>query len=358
MEQTYTNFRYLLIFIFFTLGLSGCMSSLSLQVLKPADVTLNENIKTIAIADRSKPKSNVANVLEGVLSGEGLGQDKSGIQNALSGLNDILGRSPRFQGKMTDIYLQGSGAGNSFPEPLVWEEVTRICNFYDADALVLLETYDSDIRIVPSVKLVDKKDNEGRTYKQKEFWAEQRVRVQVGFRVYDAERKTVSDQYHFTEEMSWTGKGLTEAEALSRLINKRAAVDRVSFAAGNKYGYRISPMWVNVHRSYYKKDRASALIKEAARRVHVGDWEGAEKNWKSILESNTRRKTAGRAAYNLALAAEVRGDLNEAKSWAMEAYTKYGNKNARDYERIIQRRIYDLQRLEQQMEPVNNNSQE
>ncbi|HEY8399626.1 MAG TPA: DUF6340 family protein [Cytophagaceae bacterium] len=333
------------------------MSSLNLQVMKPADIYLGEHIKTIAIGDRTKPQSEVANVLEGILTGEGLHQDKFGKQNALVGLNDILSRSPRYKGKVTDVYIVGSGAGHVFPDPLPWEEVDKLCNFYDAEALCLMETYDSDTKITPSVKMVDKKDSEGRTYKEKEYWVEQRVRVQVGFRVYDVVKRTISDQYHFVEEMGWTGKGATEKEAMSRLINKRDATNKVSFAAGNKYGYRISPMWITVSRSYYKKDSKFPQIKRAARMVHVNDWEGAEREWKSLINCG-RAKTAGRAAYNLALACEVKGLLEEARGWTMEAYTKYGNKKARDYQRILERRIYDEQRLKEQMEPVNNENNE
>ena len=70
--------------------------------------------------------------------------------------------------------------------------------------------------------------------------------------------------------------------------------------------------------------------------------------WLDIVEK-TDYKTAGKTAYNLALAYEVIGDLQIAKDWAQRAYTQYNVKKARDYSAILQRRIYEIERLKQQM---------
>ena len=69
-----------LMWIAATISLSACMSSTSLQVLKPADITLPEHIQKIAVANRSLPsKKNVfGNVLEGLLTGEGIFMDREG----------------------------------------------------------------------------------------------------------------------------------------------------------------------------------------------------------------------------------------------------------------------------------------
>ena len=59
--------------------LSSCStSSVLVSIQKPADISLPQDIKTVVVANRSIPtKKNLAgNILEGLVSGEGIGTDK------------------------------------------------------------------------------------------------------------------------------------------------------------------------------------------------------------------------------------------------------------------------------------------
>ncbi len=49
------------------------------------------------------------------------------------------------------------------------------------------------------------------------------------------------------------------------------------------------------------------------------------------------------------------GRLDEAKAWSDKAYTLYVNNTARSYSHVLDRRIYDNQRLQNQMKSVANN---
>jgi tetratricopeptide (TPR) repeat protein len=95
-------------------------------------------------------------------------------------------------------------------------------------------------------------------------------------------------------------------------------------------------------------------MKPAFRMAYVNDWDGAARLWEQIVETSGG-KTAGKAAYNLAIALEVMGRLDEAKAWTDKAFTMYGNKKARSYSYVLDRRIYDNQRLQNQMKSVANN---
>ncbi len=96
-------------------------------------------------------------------------------------------------------------------------------------------------------------------------------------------------------------------------------------------------------------------MKPAFRMAYVNDWDGAALLWEQIVATSGGR-TAGKAAYNLAIALEVTGRLDEAKAWSDKAYTLYGNKKVRSYSSyVLDRRIYDNQRLQNQMKSVANN---
>jgi hypothetical protein len=338
------------IFCFSAFVLTSCTSSLRMNVLQPAAVYVHPDIKTIALVNRTKPMSKAANIIEGILSGEGINQDKSGVDQALGGLMTELQSSPRFKIVTTDLFLQGSGSGGAFPVPLNWQEVADICQKFGADAVCTLETYDSDTRIVPTRTVTRKTGSDGKQYDYIEFVVTQTVTVQAGFRLYDPVAKTIVDQYDFTEQNNWTSRGLTEMQALSGLINKRAATDQVSNAAGIKYGIRIAPSWIWITRDFYTKGGKQNDMKTAGRLAKVNKWVEARQLWQGLQNADT--KTAGKAAYNIAISYEYEGNLNEAKNWASKAYTQYGNKKGRDYVRILDRRIADCNALQNQMQGV------
>ncbi|MBK7407804.1 MAG: hypothetical protein IPJ40_06820 [Saprospirales bacterium] len=111
----------------FLLGISlqSCMHSTTLQVLQPADMRIPEHLTTIATIDRSKPSNGFVNVLEGLFTGETIGQDKRGRLRALDGLTHSLTRTPRFQVKPTDIELEGTNTGNNMAPPLPGRKLSR-----------------------------------------------------------------------------------------------------------------------------------------------------------------------------------------------------------------------------------------
>ncbi|MBK6994268.1 MAG: hypothetical protein IPH31_04855 [Lewinellaceae bacterium] len=73
--------------------LASCTRNTTLRVLQPAQMTLPEHITTVAIVDRSKPSNGWSNFLEGLFTGEEIGQDRRSRQTAVDGLTNALTRS-------------------------------------------------------------------------------------------------------------------------------------------------------------------------------------------------------------------------------------------------------------------------
>ncbi|MBK6994271.1 MAG: hypothetical protein IPH31_04870 [Lewinellaceae bacterium] len=68
-----------------------------------------------------------------------------------------------------------------------------------------------------------------------------------------------------------------------------------------------------------------------------------------IALSGDNRKAAGRAAFNMAVASEVSGNLDLALEWATKSWNDYGNKKARNYINIIKARQNDARKVDSQM---------
>ena len=337
--------------LFCLAGLFSCTSSTQLQVLQPAQIVLPDHVEVIAIADRSKPAKGFANVVEGLFTGEDIGQDRRGRQRAQEGLTNILTRTPRYSVKSTGIEMTGSPSGNSFEPPIPWEEVERICQQYGADALITIEMYDSDNYVSTGARTEKKKDKDGKQYTETYYVADMRTQVRIGWRVYDPKQRRIIDEFTTVEDANSDARGNSEEQARRNLASKEGVTQTVSHAAGELYGMRIAPVWITVSRNWYTKGKGSAKadMERAARYARADNWDQAADIWNTLVNNAADEKTRGRAALNMAVAYERAGKLGLALDWAQASYTDFGNKSARSYIDVLRQRIYEQERVEEQM---------
>ena len=329
----------------------ACTSTTSMQVLQPAELTIPEHIQTIATVDRSKPEKGWITVLEGAISGEGIGQDKEGRRRALNGLTTTLTRTPRFEVRHTGMELTSSKGGGSLAPPLPWAEIEAICQRHDADAVVAIEMYDSDSYSSTSQTTEKRKDKDGNESVVTVFDSELEVSVQVGWRFYDPQNRIIIDEYTTRDDADANGRGDTEERALNDLPSVYSVVRDVSEIAGELYGMRIAPVWVNVNREFYTtaKGDFKAEMERANRYVKANEWEQASAIWRRIVENGYDGKAAGRAALNIAVAHERLDQLEKALEWAKRSYLDFDNKKARHYMTVLEQRINDRRRIDYQM---------
>lgn len=333
------------------LFLASCTSTTRLQVLQPAELTIPEHINTIATVDRSKPEKGWVNILEGVFTGEGINQDKDGRRRALDGLTKSLTRTPRFSVKHTGIEYTGSKGGGSFAPPLSWSEIEQICNTYDADAVVAIELYDSDNFVHTSESTKKTKDKDGKEVIEKVFNSRQNVNIRIGWRFYDPATRIIIDEYTTTDDAENSGSGSTEKNALNQLPAPYQVVRTISQVAGELYGMRIAPVWIDVNREFYStaKGTGKMQMEQANRYVKGNEWERAAEIWRAIANNPPDQKVGGRAALNMAVANERAGKLESALDWAKRSYLEFDNKKARHYITVLEQRLNDQRRVEYQM---------
>jgi hypothetical protein len=337
--------------LFLALFFGSCMRATQLTVLQPAAFKLPDHIATVAVVDRSKPSNGWLNVLEGIVTGEGIGQDRRSREQAVAGLTEALTRTPRFQVKSTGLEYTGSRAGVRLPEPMPWPEIERICREYGADAVVAIESFDSDNFTSARKVETKRKDKSGKQYLDTHYDSEQRTGVRLGWRLYDPKSRVILDEITTSDEQRRSATGQTERQALGNLPAPVNVSREAAYFAGQDYGARIAPLYVSVSRNFYAKAKGFKPQMQKAARLATGqEWAQAAEIWQNVVDHpNGNRKAAGRAAYNLAVAAEMEGDLDGALQWARKAYNDYGNSSARTYAEEIRRRQRDAERVEEQM---------
>ena len=341
-------------FSLFILGLFAVAScgtaTTQLQVLQPAELTIPDHIEVIATLDRSRPRSGFRNALEAVFTGESIGQDRRGRESAIDGLTNALTRTPRFQVKSTGMEMTGSRNGNRMEAPLPWSEIERLAERHKVDAILAIESFDSDSRTYTKERKYTKKVD-GVEVDKIEYKTKQDIRVRVGWRLYDPKERIIVDEFTAISDIDVDGRGDTEELSVANLPDQIRVVRDVSYDAGVLYGMRIAPVWITVSRTFYttSKKADKALMQKAARYTKSDNWEAATKIWKSLINQSLESKTPGKAAHNLAVAAERLGKLEYALDWAKKAYFDYGNKSSKNYIRDLERRLNDKRKVNRQM---------
>jgi hypothetical protein len=304
--------------------------TMNFNVLIPAVIDVPEHIQVAAMIDRTLVEDDASNVIEGVITGEMIGEDKQATQILMDGVHAMLENAATISLKRTsEVYPGGSPFSAAFPDPLSWSEIESLCEKYQVDAIVAIEKFDTDFLIMPG--------------------ANQVATVKAGIRMYDPARKSIIDQYEYSHQESWNTGTLTLETAIDGLISKSAAIREASYEAGIQYGRRLSPSWYKVSRKYYRKSKGDDVFAEGARMMEVNDWDAAKEALLQAVDTG-HRKTRGRAAHNLAVVFEIEGNLAEAKEWAQAAWGRYKNKDSRDYLYDLNRRIDEVARVDQQLE--------
>lgn len=329
--------------------LGSCMSATILDVVKPADVDIPSDIVTFSIVKRNEaPKGKrFAKKWEGFFSGEGIGTDKRSAEYTISGLIFELSKSSRFTVKQASVNEELYGTGTrKMSELLNWEVVEEICKKNSSEALIVLESFDSDTKRKNYSRDLTSKD-EGGQVAEKEFESRVEVSVYVAWRIYFPKEKRIIDVYDESQTTKRKEFGDTEIEARRKLPRVESLVKSVAEGLGVAYARRISPSKVKLSRPFY--GIGSAGLKLARTKMLEKDFDAAIEIWDSEFGSTFSKKIKKRTSFNLAVGYEAKADYEKAIYWVKESL-RYGNKRANGYLNQLNKRVEDEARLKKQLE--------
>ncbi|MFM2286241.1 MAG: hypothetical protein RLZZ543_1738 [Bacteroidota bacterium] len=341
-------FKRLLPLFLLALIIASCKSTVSYTGLRPADVNLPQEVKSVVLVNRYKAtrQNNWMNIVEGIFTGEVIFADKRGVEQALSGLQQRLQNGPKYAVSIASDQLNGTGTG-VLPPPLNQADIIQLCTQYNADAVIALEAFDSDIAVTSQPKTRKRTEN-GVTFEETYFEAWENVRITMAWRLYLKSTGAVFDQNQMTTNRGFSNTGKTDIIARNGLLFPVDAIMQTGFQGGDAYGVRVAPSWVTYTREIYTRAARSKTMKQAKRMAYRTDWAEAAKIWETLSKS-PNDKVAKRATYNRAVAAEMLGNYDEALEWARKAANTYGMRNADNYIITLKARLNELQRLDQQM---------
>ena len=335
----------------------SCSSTnlMSLSVTIPAPVSLPPNIKSAAVVNRTRAadENRTIDALHKAVSLESKTLQAEGAKASIAGLTDELRKNSRFAtvSPLTNLDLRSFGAG-VFPNALPWDTVEKICRDSHTDVLFALELFDaeSSVGVGPGggpVGLLSTVVNTPALGAQVNL----NTQVKTGWRIYDPASHNILDEYVLSRNLATRTRLLDPVGTGTAIATRKEAVKQVGNDAGQVYASRIVPYSIRVSRYYYVRGNGNFII--AKRMAQTGNWDGAGKIWQQET-NNTRRKAAGRACYNMAIIAEINGDVDGAVQWAQKAYEVYGLRLALSYVNVLRQRQNDNSLLRSQTEVTSN----
>ena len=331
--------------------LTSCKNSVQLTVQDPPAVFLEKEYETAAVINRtfSKGSSKIIDAIDNALTLEG-NMDYVGSNAATRGMFDELTTNKRFKFiTILDSMAVENRAMNVFPAPIEWDEVIRICEDNGVQLLFVLEVFDTDTKVDYDLEMVNQNTPLG-TVQVPRHSATAVTRIQTGWRIYDPKNKWIRDEFFVRDRIVSSGTGINPAKAASVLMNRGQAVKTIATRAGRFYAGRIRSQQFRVGRTYFTN--GSRNMKIAHRRAQVGDWEGAAEMWARETESSKRR-LAGKACHNMAIYAEINGDINGALEWAQKAFTDHNLRYSMNYAQILRDRVWRHER-DQKLREIDN----
>jgi len=324
--------RNLLPLLLFVLVASGCSKYgyVSLNFPLEPQAFLPEHVNAIAIVNRSLTSEEDADgkLLEAIATSEVAGSDRLASDECIKGVYDAIIELENAELVIpAQLRMYGTGT-RKLPELLDWDKVSEICKNEGADALLVLETFDSntDLLLSTATDQVAAILSTG-SPKPPDVPGQIRMNVACYWRLYDPANQKIIDQYQHNSYMAFnTIGGIPPPQALPE----------TAYAAGRAYIERYLPGYYVVKRDLYKRTSGSAKnqFKAGYRRTEVANWQGAIEIWDE-LSDHKKRKTAGRACLNIAVANEVLGQTNVALEWAKKSYEYYNDKLGRSYTKIL-----------------------
>jgi tetratricopeptide (TPR) repeat protein len=316
--------------------IAGCKGRVTINYLKPARVTIDPDVVVLAPIDRA-------------------GQHLSG--EALTDIIDLLGYSGRFQ------LIEPTAAAASFAKhptiagmPITPEVARGICSDLEADGVLALESIQPSPSWSDAVKEVERIRTEEYTEdgetKVREIREEYELAVATltlhytsFWSTYDCNAK-VLDAFEIAVVHEAYGEGETPAQARAAISDQNALHFAAAHDIAQRYARRISPTGSSVDRVFYKG--GSPGIRAGSKAAAAGDWDRARARWATAPEDD-EGKAKGKALFDLAVAHEEQGLLEEALDFAQRADHLLDNGATAKYIKQLKRRIEQEKKLGRQM---------
>lgn len=323
--------------VFLSLIIFSCSTVRQMEVFvpKPTLVQLPANVKRMVIVD--KTQGNFLTAIEGILTGEMIGIDKILSQECMTGLKNPFLKNSQIQiTQHTERLKSENMTSTGFGTVMNPNLIEQIAKQYNADALLVLEYFDSDF----TVRDITPPNNIGTVMFQGY------AKAKVGIRIYLPKTQNIFYENSFSFAKNYGETAVNKAQLLGKLAIGTDAMKFVSYELGQYIAKRFVSYRTWEDREIMKGK--TDITKRAERQIVAQDYENAIATLENAFKSEQKSEIKSDIAHNLGYCYEIQGDLQLSKKWLTEAYTISGSSKSQRYLDIINQRIREELLLEMQ----------
>lgn len=308
-----TKFIYFGILVLF-LSLSSCSitSQVQFQTLEAPQIVLPADISRIAFVDRNLhfPSDSVNQFFKvsGRLRMDSVDYTSKMGFNCYEGFRENLSEYLQ-QDSIPFVRLQETKITDDIRKSALmeWSSVDSICKATESDILFVLE----NIQVYNEHEI-----EEGDLY-----WILTEVSYLGLWRIYDPMHQKIYDERFVVDSLFMeTSDASFQKLVTEKLPSRKQILNDASYELGRNYVDLISPRWKDVSRNYFVS--GDKRLSTALYFMNKNEFDTAINMWQSLTKEKDM-KLAGRAAYNLAVVHEMKGDLKTARSWIRKAIYFY-----------------------------------
>ena len=336
MKQKYTLRTFLFLILYQALYACTSMEKIPIQVAVPPKYNISPEIKSIAVLNRSMNadftdfrKDSAENLLENLKYRDTF-LDSTASDSALIEAAKALFNSQRFDVVVPlDRNIWRNDHKTDALPPLDTAFINKTCNDFKVDAVLVLESFSEKINgnfSLPWRRVIGQLD----------------LTYNSSWNLYQPGQSDPLLSLSSHDILSWVG-GLDNSnkEGVSQLPSIKSVLVTGGIVSGLDIAGQISTNWNDETRFYYvtgdkKIDKAIPLIK-------MNKWDEASEIWMRYL-SVPSKKLQSKIEYNLALAAEMSGDLDKAIEWSVKSSRTMYSRPAEQYAKYLEFRRAALEK--------------
>ncbi len=324
--------------------LTSCLSmgKISIQVSMPPLNAIPNEIQSVVLMNRSMTDSfsnlnqdSLENLfIQKKLVLDQLLLDSLAADTTLKALGNAMYESGRFDVMIPQLrnLTNGNLSHLTKSPPLRLPEVNQICNEFKADALICLENFYEHVSSSYQIGY-DRMTEYGST---KEYTIFIQIAYHSKWKLYQPGEKLKVAGFEVKDTIYWERTGTTLQETYEKLPTIKEALLSGAVENGQAFSGYISPGWQEQKRSYFITNNKEA--DKAIGFINDNNWKEAENIWmKFANEVSTALRS--QVQYNLALSAEMNGDLKGAVQWAEKSFKSKYSKAAEDYIKLLNNRL-------------------
>lgn len=321
---------------------------IGIETYNPAEVTFPKSVGKVLIVNNAVPQPEGDNYKH-IIKGEEKEGAKAKADSALFDACRVLGGAIANSSYFNDVLLYHNPTREDKSayedKRLTVDQVNTLCDENYVDAIISID------RLLFNMK------REVSSFAESFYIGTIDVKMSGVIRCYIPNRKSPLTTIQVNDSIQWA----ESAEYVNILDKILPTPDNALRGAAEYFGAKaysnFVPHWENETRWYF--GGAGARWKEASAFANNEKWDEAGAKWKMIYDSSSSWKSRAKAASNLALCHEMKGELREAYEWAHKSYEMFKGKSGENdntanllelYVKALAERINSDKKLNSQFE--------